>query len=102
MLIDMLRDIEKRTEPAIVEKNPFSPTDKEVVQLLISRLRRNMCSRCPWAAQRGGIETLPAPEPAAQDAMALTDSRKGTPPTHPPEIALVVNPLFLGPFSVSP
>jgi Family of unknown function (DUF5681) len=32
MLIDMLRDIEKREEPAIAEKNPFSPGNKEVVQ----------------------------------------------------------------------
>jgi hypothetical protein len=70
MLIDMLRDIEKRAEPAIAEKNPFSPTDKAVVQLLIARLRRNMCSGCPWAAQRRGTEALPAPAPAAHDAMA--------------------------------
>ena len=56
MLIDMLRDIEKRAEPATAEKNPFSPTDKEVVQQLITRLRRDMCAGCPWAAQRGGVE----------------------------------------------
>jgi hypothetical protein len=31
MLIDMLRDVEKRAEPAAAEKNPFSPTEKEVV-----------------------------------------------------------------------
>ena len=43
MLIDMLRDIEKRADPAPAEKNPFNPTDKEVVQQLIARLRRNMC-----------------------------------------------------------
>jgi hypothetical protein len=66
----MLRDIEKRAEPAIGEKNPFSPTDKEVVQQLIARLRRNMCNDCPWAAQRGGVEASPAPAPAAEDAMA--------------------------------
>jgi hypothetical protein len=70
MLIDMLRDIEKRAEPAIAEKNPFGPTDREVVQQLIARLRRNMCNGCPWAAQRRGIEAFPAPERAAQDAMA--------------------------------
>jgi hypothetical protein len=70
MLIDMMRDIEKRVEPATAEKNPFSPTDKEVVQQLIARLRRDMCSGCPWAAQRGGVETSPAPAAAAQDAMA--------------------------------
>jgi hypothetical protein len=28
MLIDMLRSIEKRAEPAVTEKNPFGPTDK--------------------------------------------------------------------------
>src|SRR6516225_6217561 len=56
MLIDMMRDIEKRAEPAMAEKNPFSPTDKEVVQQLIARLRRDMCVGCPWAAQRGGVE----------------------------------------------
>jgi len=27
MLIDMLRDVEKRAGPASAEKNPFSPTD---------------------------------------------------------------------------
>ena len=70
MLIDMLRDIEKRAEPAIAEKNPFSSTDKEVVQQLIARLRRNTCNGCPWAAQRRGVEGLPAPAPAAHDAMA--------------------------------
>jgi hypothetical protein len=31
MLIDMMRDIEKRAEPATAEKNPLNPTDKEVV-----------------------------------------------------------------------
>jgi hypothetical protein len=70
MLIDMLRDIEKRAEPAMAEKNPFSPTDKEVVQQLIARLRRDMCNGCPRAAQRGGLEASPAPSPVAQDAMA--------------------------------
>jgi hypothetical protein len=64
MLIDMLRDIERRAEPAMAEKNPFSPTDKEVVQQLIARLRRDMCSGCPWAAQWGGVEASPAPAPA--------------------------------------
>jgi len=43
MLIDMLRDIEKRAEPTATAKSPFNPTDKEVVQQLIARLRRNMC-----------------------------------------------------------
>jgi hypothetical protein len=56
MLIDMLRDIERRAEAAMAEKNPFSPTDKEVVQQLIARLRRDMCSGCASAAQRGGLE----------------------------------------------
>jgi hypothetical protein len=55
MLIDMLRDVEKKAEPA-PEKNPFAPTDKEVVQQLIARLRRNMCVGCPWAARRGGLD----------------------------------------------
>jgi Family of unknown function (DUF5681) len=56
MLIDMLRNIEKRAAPAMAEKNPFSPTDKEVVQQLITRLRRDMCAGCPWALQRGRIK----------------------------------------------
>jgi Family of unknown function (DUF5681) len=59
MLIDMLRDIEKRAEPAAAAKSPFSPTDKEVVQQLIARLRRNMCNGCPWAARRSGIYSGP-------------------------------------------
>jgi hypothetical protein len=53
MLIDMLRDVEKRAEPAAAEKNSFSPTDKEVVQQLIARLCRDMCNGCPWAAEQG-------------------------------------------------
>jgi hypothetical protein len=52
MLIDMMRDIEKKADPAPAEKSPFSPTDREVVQQLIARLRRDMCSGCPRAAQR--------------------------------------------------
>ena len=56
MLIDMLRDIEKKAEPAATAKSPFGPTDKEVMQQLIARLRRNMCSGCPWAARRGGVD----------------------------------------------
>jgi hypothetical protein len=55
MLIDMLRDVEKKAEPAVSEKNPFTPTDQEVVQQLIARLRRDMCAGCPWAAQRTGL-----------------------------------------------
>jgi hypothetical protein len=57
MLIDMMCEVEKRAEPAAAEKNPFSPTDKEVVQQLIARLRRNMCNGCPWAAQRPGPDS---------------------------------------------
>jgi hypothetical protein len=59
MLIDMMREVEKRAEPAAAEKNPFSPTDKEVVQQLIARLRRNMCNGCPRAAQRAGPDSQP-------------------------------------------
>src|SRR3974390_1441651 len=59
MLIDMLRDIEKKAEPAAAAKSPFSPTDKEVMQQLIARLRRNMCNGCPWAARRGGVDNRP-------------------------------------------
>jgi hypothetical protein len=47
MLIDVLRDIEKRAEPAPAEKSSFSPTNKEVVKQLIARLRRNMCNGVP-------------------------------------------------------
>ena len=43
MLIDMMRDIEKKADPTPAEKSPFSPTDKEVVQQLIARLRRELC-----------------------------------------------------------
>jgi len=76
MLIDMLRDVEKKAEPAVAAKSPFSPTDKEVVQGLITRLRRNMCNGCPWAARRGGLDSGPdagntesaGPERLANDA----------------------------------
>ena len=76
MLIDMLRDIEKKAEPAPAAKYPFSPTDKEVVQTLITRLRRNMCAGCPWAARRGEPDNRPdvgnsestGPERLANDA----------------------------------
>ena len=68
MLIDMLRDVEKKAEPA-PEKNPFAPTDKEVVQQLIARLRRNMCNGCPWAARRdtSSFETPAGRAPQDED-----------------------------------
>ena len=59
MLIDMLRDIEKKAEPAAAAKSPFGPTDKEVVQQLIARLRRNLRNGCPWAARRGELDGRP-------------------------------------------
>jgi hypothetical protein len=52
MLIEMLREIERKTDPAPAEKNPFGPSDKEVVRQLITRLRRNVCHGCPRAAQQ--------------------------------------------------
>jgi hypothetical protein len=55
MLIDMIRDIEKKADPAPAEKSPFSPTDKQIVQQLIARLRREMCTGCPRAAQRDAV-----------------------------------------------
>src|SRR6201987_654789 len=65
MLIDMLRDIEKKAEPAAAAKSPFNPTDREVVQQLIARLRRNMCNGCPWAARRCGVDSGPDGRDAA-------------------------------------
>jgi hypothetical protein len=59
MLIDMLRDIERRAEPAATAKSPFARTDKAVMQQLIARLRRNMCNGCPWAARRGDLDSRP-------------------------------------------
>jgi hypothetical protein len=74
MLIDMLRDVEKKAEPAAAAKSPSSPTDKEVVQGLIARLRRNMCAGCPWAARRGGLDggpdvgaRTPSPQPSPRE-----------------------------------
>jgi hypothetical protein len=51
MLIEMLREIERKTDLAPPGKNPFGPSDREVFQQLITRLRRNMCHGCPRAAQ---------------------------------------------------
>ncbi|MBV8120369.1 MAG: hypothetical protein JO081_10600 [Alphaproteobacteria bacterium] len=67
MLIDMVKEAEQKASMgAPAEKNPFSPTDKEVVQQLIERLRRNMCAGCPWAAQRAGLANS-GPTAAAPD-----------------------------------
>ena len=46
----------KKGGALIDRKSPFGPTDKEVVQQLVTRLRCNMCNGCPWAAQRGSLE----------------------------------------------
>jgi hypothetical protein len=73
MLIDMLRDIEKQAEPAPAGKSPFSPTDKEVVQQLIARLRRDMCSGCPWAAQRPGASFEASLYPQDKERVAQHD-----------------------------
>jgi hypothetical protein len=52
MLIDLLKEVEQKAGMgAPPEKNPFSPTDKEVVQHLIEGLRRNMCTGCPCATR---------------------------------------------------
>ena len=59
MLIDMLRDVEKKADPAAAAKSPSSPTDKEVVQQLITRLRRNICNGCPWAARWRELDGRP-------------------------------------------
>ena len=67
MLIDMLREIEKKAEPAPAGKSPFSPTDKEVIQQLIARLRRDMRNGCPWAAQRQGASFEASLGEAPQD-----------------------------------
>jgi len=67
MLIEMMRDIEKKADPAPAEKSPFSPTDKEVVQQLIARLRRDMCTGCPRAARQG----VPSFETAAPPAESV-------------------------------
>jgi hypothetical protein len=67
MLIEMMRDIEKKADPAPAEKSPFSPTDKEVVQQLIARLRRDMCTGCPRTARQG----VPSFETAAPPAESV-------------------------------
>jgi hypothetical protein len=67
MLIDMLRDTEKKAEPLAAPKSPFSPTDKEVVQQLIARPRRNICNGCPRAAQRQGASFEASLRAAPQD-----------------------------------
>jgi len=79
MLIDVLRDIEMKAEPAVAAKSLFSPTGKEVAQQLIARLRRNMCSGCRWAARRDDpdssadsrdAQSEPAPQPASSETAA--------------------------------
>jgi hypothetical protein len=58
MLIDMMKSIEKKAEPkpepqpAPTETVAFSSADEEVIAQLIARLRRDICSSCPWAEQR--------------------------------------------------
>ena len=63
MLIEMLRDIERKADPAPAEKNPFGSTDKEVMHQLIARLRRNICHGCPRTVQQGvpSFETTALP-----------------------------------------
>jgi hypothetical protein len=63
MLIEMMRDIEKKADPAPAEKSPFTPTDKQVVQQLIARLRRDTCTGCPQAAQRDALVATAAASP---------------------------------------
>jgi hypothetical protein len=70
MLIEMLREIERKTDPASAEKNPFGLSDKEVVHQLITRLRRNMCHGCPRTAQHdvpADEASLSSPSPALRE-----------------------------------
>jgi len=52
MLIDMLKDAEKRADPMPAGASAFGPTDQEVVAMLVARLRRELCDECPRAAGR--------------------------------------------------
>ena len=72
MLIEMLRDIERKADPAPAEKNPFGPSDKEVVHQLVTRLRRNMCHGCPRAGVPSFETTaLPAESVCKESAARL-------------------------------
>ncbi|MBV8088143.1 MAG: hypothetical protein JO139_00960 [Alphaproteobacteria bacterium] len=51
MLIDVIRDIEKKAGPAPAERNPVSPTDKDVVQQLIARCAAASAMVVPAATQ---------------------------------------------------
>jgi hypothetical protein len=64
MLIEMLREIERKTDPAPPGKNRLGPSNREVFQQLITRLRRNMCHGCSRAAQRGVVSLETTAEPA--------------------------------------
>ena len=74
MLIDMLRNLEKRAELLSTAKSPFGPTDKEVVQQLVARLRRNMCGGCRRAGRLDG---------PAQNGRRVTDRRLNSSGFHP-------------------
>jgi hypothetical protein len=74
MLIDLIRDIEKKADPAPAEKSPFSPTDREVVHdreaapRYVPRLSAGRATRRRVGRDRGGaigwVERKPNPSPA--------------------------------------
>jgi hypothetical protein len=74
MLIEMLWEIERKTDPAPSEKNPFAPSDKEVVRQLITRLRRNMCHGCPRAARQDVPSDETAREPAEAGSNPIAEA----------------------------
>jgi hypothetical protein len=67
MLIEMLRQIGRKTGSRAGREKPFVPSDKEVVRQLITRLRRNLCHGRPRAAQQGGPSFETASERPPQD-----------------------------------
>ena len=67
MLIGVIRDIEKKAGPAPAERNPVSPTDKDVVQQLIARC----AAASQWLSPRPRNGLTPIMTTAANDGIRL-------------------------------
>ena len=54
MLIDMMKEIEQKADAAPPEPAKWTPADREVVELFIARLRRQIAAEAAAASEQPG------------------------------------------------
>ena len=67
MLIDMLKEAEAKAGAASPEPATLAPADREVVELFVARLRRQIAAEAQAAAEGASFETVAARPPQDEE-----------------------------------